>query len=150
MLTTGKRRVAAVVLMIAIMATMLVGYASATEAEAYAANSTAYGFWLSLPAYGVTDLATPRTKESSNSYAYYYLTTVTNTTGYDCYLNVRSGDGNSIAGYAKMLSNGETGYLKVYYRTSSGFGNVGSSYRPSGQTDNSSSKVAYIEGSWIP
>lgn len=147
-MNTKKKHIGiTVALAVAIMATVLVGYASATGVE-YAANSTAYSFWIAPQPYAVTDMATPRTKASSNSYAYYYLTTVTNTTGYNCYLNVRTGDGYSIAGYPKSLGNGATGYYQVYYR--SGYGNVGSSYRPSGQTNSNAAKSAYIEGSWIP
>ena len=131
------RRIVLLVLVIAIIATMLIGCVSA---------ATNYSFWLSLPAYGVTDLATPREKESSLSYAYFNLTTVTNNTGYNLYINVRSSDGSTIVGTAATVYG--TGSYYVYYLP--GYGNVGTYYRPSGQTSSYSSKAAYIEGRWRP
>lgn len=45
-MNTKKKRIGVTVaLAVAIMATILVGYASATGVE-YAANSTAYSFWI--------------------------------------------------------------------------------------------------------
>lgn len=145
MLTKGKRRGFALVLMVAIMATMLVGYASAAEASTYA---TSYSFWMRAPGGGDTDTATLRKKESSLSYAHYYLSTVSNSTGKEAYINVRAYDKVTKAGTAAVLSG--TGNYDVYYL--SGYGNVGSSYCPSSQssTSSSSSGSVYIEGKWRP
>ena len=81
MFTKGKRRIAALVLMVAIMATMLAGFASAAETSVASTNATRYSFWMRAPGGGDTDTATLRTKESGLSYAYYILSTVTNSTG---------------------------------------------------------------------
>lgn len=145
MLTKGKRRVAALVLMVAIMATMLAGYASAAESATYA---TSYSFWISCPGAGGTDTATPREKESSLRYAYYYLSTVTNNTGYNAYINVRNNDTGYRAGTAATVTG--TGSYNVNYFSDDGF--VGTYYYPSGQSSSSSSssKAVYIEGTWRP
>lgn len=148
MLTKGKRRVAALVLMVAIMATMLAGFASAAETSVASTNATYYSFWMDAPGAGKTDTATLRTKESSLSYAYYNLTTVSNSTGKEAYINVRAYDKVTKAGTAAVLSG--TGSYSVYYL--SGYGNVGSSYCPSSQTSTSSSSSGsvYISGTWRP
>ena len=153
MLTKRKSRIVTTILAVAILATMFAGFASATERENLAnrAMFDYYSFCLSLPEYGVTDYATSRTKVVNLDYAYFDLTTVTNTTGYQCYLNVRSGDKKDIAGqWPEKLTNNDTGAKKVYYKTNFGYGKVGEEYRPSGQTDEASPKVAYIEGEWRP
>ena len=137
MIKKNKHRIIVMVLLVAIIATFFIGCVSAT---------TPYHFWLSLPAYGVTDLATERPKEATLSYAYYHLTTVTNTTGYNLYINVRSADGSTIVATAVPIFG--TGSYNVYYL--SGYGNVDTYYRPSGQTSSSSPKPGYIEGNWRP
>lgn len=50
----STRRNVLLVLVVAIFATMLIGCVS---------TAITYSFWFSLPAYVVTDLATPRVKE---------------------------------------------------------------------------------------
>lgn len=74
------------------------------------------------------------------------MTTVTNNTGLSFYVNVRSANGSTIVGTAQKRSS--TGAFFVSYL--SGYGNVGTSYRPSGQTDTDAVKPVYIEGTWRP
>lgn len=152
MRTKRKSRIAALILAVAIMATMAVGYVSATETETRANASAPYSFYLDLPDHGVTDLATPRVKELRRSYAHYEDLTVENETGFKCYLNVRTGDGKDVAGYPKKLEQGiyVMDYADVVYATAAGFGQVGKEYRPSGQTDNDSPYYAHIAGGWTP
>ena len=129
---------------------MSVGYASAHSEEstlqALRDSSPLYSFWLSCPAGGTTDLATPRLKENPPAEALYNLSTVTNTTGLPFYINVRSEDGSTLVGDAVRCTS--AGAFLVDYL--SGHGNVGTYYRPSGQTDNDATKPVYIEGTWRP
>lgn len=145
MFTKGKFRVATIVLIVAIVATVFMGVMSATD-DARAANR--WSFWISCPGGGGTDTATLRAKELNASYAYYYLTTVTNNTGYNAYINVRASDKTTKAGTADVVY-GKGSYY-VYYL--SGYGNVGSYYCPSGQSSSSSSTAyaVYMEGTWRP
>ena len=93
-----------------------------------------------------TDLATKQPKKAAVNNAFYDLQTVTNTTGLSFYVNVRSGNGSTIVGYA-VERTAESAFF-VNYR--SGYGNVGSEYCPSAQTDNDATKPVYIEGEWRP
>lgn len=149
-MTTKKRSIiTSLVLVALVVATMSVGYVSAhgTESPSPASlNYDYYDFWLSCPAGGTTDLATPRTKEATPKDAYYNLTTVTNNTGLSFYVNVRSENGSTIVGYAEERNS--TGAFFVDYLP--GYGNVGTSYRPSGQTDKDATKPVYFEGTWRP
>lgn len=146
---TGRKRIIIILLLIALLATMSVCYASAhdtQEASPASLNYSYYDFWLDCPVGGTTDFATARTKEAPTSNAYYDLTSVTNNTGLSFYVNVRSENGSTIVGYAQERTS--TGAFFVNYR--SGYGNVGTDYRPSGQTDTDAVKPVYIEGSWRP
>ena len=100
MFAKNKMRIVTLVMAVAIMATMFMGFASATD-NARAVNS--YSFWMSAPGGGSSDTATLRTKESSLNYAYYNLTTVTNSTGKEAYINVRAYDKATKAGTAAVL-----------------------------------------------
>lgn len=152
MLTKRKSRIVTTVLAVAILATMAVGYVSATETETRATASAPYYFYLDLPEYGVTDLATPRMKELNRSYANYEDLTIENETGFKCYLNVRDSGGGKVAGYPKELRQGtyDIDSVKVSYATAAGYGQVGEQYRPSGQTDGDSPYTAKIKGWWTP
>ena len=144
-----KRSIVTFLLLAAIVATMCVGYVSAHGTEEISPTSVSYDyydFWLSCPAGGTTDFATPREKVATQKNAYYNLTTVTNNTGLSFYVNVRSANGSTIVGTAQERSS--TGAFFVSYL--SGYGNVGTSYRPSGQTDTDAVKPVYIEGTWRP
>lgn len=130
-------------------------YSYAASSNSAVTNATVqyYTFYLDLPKNGVTDLATPRTKVSSSSYAYYDLDTVTNGTGHELYLNVRSESGGTIVGNARAIPTYVSGtslsYVAyVYYK--SGYGSTGTKYRPSGQTSNEANTNAYIHGKWRP
>lgn len=148
MLKKQKHRITAVGLTIAIMATMIVGYVSATEPLPSERAAGYYDFWLSCPGAGGSDTASVRVKERVLDSAFYNLTTVTNTTGYNAYINVRGSDKVTKVGNAESVS--KTGVYYVDYL--SGYGNVGDSYCPSGQSSSSSTtaKAVYIEGSWAP
>lgn len=144
-----KRSIVTFLLLVAMVATMCVGYVSAhgTEtAEPMSEDYKHYDFWLSCPTGGVTDLATKQPKKAAVNNAFYDLQTVTNTTGLSFYVNVRSGNGSTIVGYA-VERTAESAFF-VNYR--SGYGNVGSEYCPSAQTDNDATKPVYIEGEWRP
>lgn len=145
MLTKGKFRIVTMLLVVAIMATMFMGFACATDD---ARTASRWSFWISCPGAGGTDTATLRAKELDVNYAYYNLTTVTNNTGYNAYINVRASDKATKAGTADVVYG--TGSYYVYYL--SGYGNVGSYYCPSGQSSSSSSSAyaVYIEGTWRP
>ena len=77
MFTKGKRRATALLLTVMMVATTLVGYASASGGVGEE-DYPLWWFYLDLPAYGITDLATPRTKDVTKSYAAYDLRTVNN------------------------------------------------------------------------
>ncbi len=149
MLTKRKSRIVTTILAVAILATMFAGFASATEAKTPAPRSAFYSFRLSLPAYGETDMATAREKVTANDCATFKLGTVVNNTGYECFLNVRNKNGDAIAGYPEGLGRNASGSIRtVAYRVSSGFGKIGESYRPSGQTYSLSPTTASISGEW--
>ena len=109
-----------------------------------------YAFYLSMESEGVVDLATPREKMGSDNYAHYLLSTITNTSTYPIYINVRDQSGYNKVGFAYTINSGTSTPLQfdVYYR--SGYGNVGTKYRPSGQTSSYSQVGAYVEGEWHP
>lgn len=83
-----KRSIVTFLLLVAMVATMCVGYVSAHGMEEVAATSDDlyHNFWLMCPAGGTTDLATEQKKEIDTSYAYYDLKPVTNTTGLSFYV----------------------------------------------------------------
>ena len=148
MLTKRKSRIVTTILAVAILATMFAGFASASEVRARASNPP-YDFYLELPAYGVTDLATARVKTNDNMSALYELLNVDNPTGYRCFLNIRDENGSKIVGKDPLeVYDGDTGYRTVKYISSEGV--VGVAYRPSGQTYSNSAKSAFIEGKWVP
>ena len=142
-----KRSIVTFLLLVAMVATMCVGYVSAHGMEEVAATSDDlyHNFWLMCPAGGTNDLATEQKKEIDTSYAYYDLKPVTNTTGLSFYVNVRSQNGATIVGYAEERT-GEGAFF-VNYRP--GYGILNEYYRPSAQTDNAT-KPVYIEGKWRP
>lgn len=146
----GKKLV--VTLVIALMLGVFgVNYSLVTHAEEASTRASVeyYDFYLTLPKAGVTDLATARTKVSSASNAFYTLSTITNTTGKSLYINVRNSSGSAIVGKAVEVGTPvKADSFWVDYL--SGYGNVGTKYRPSGQTSSSSTKPAYVEGSWRP
>lgn len=144
-----KRSIVTFLLLVAMVATMCVGYASAhgtEEAAPTSLNYDYYEFWLSCPAGGTTDLATAREKEADTDNAFYNLKPVTNNTGLSFYVNVRSQNGATIVGYAEERT-GEGAFF-VDYRP--GYGILHDFYRPSAQTDNDATKPVYIEGTWRP
>lgn len=144
-----KRSIVTFLLLVAMVATMCVGYVSAHGTETVSPLADEYEhhrFWLSCPAGGTTDLATEREKRAAVKNAFYDLQTVTNTTGLSFYVNVRSGNGSTIVGYAAERT--AEGAFFVNYR--SGYGSVGTKYCPSAQTDNDATKPVYIEGEWRP
>ena len=143
-----KRSIVTFLLLVAMVATMCVGYVSAHGMEEVAATSDDlyHNFWLMCPAGGTTDLATEQKKEIDTSYAYYDLKPVTNNTGLSFYVNVRSQNGATIVGYAEERT-GEGAFF-VNYRP--GYGILNEYYRPSAQTDNDATKPVYIEGKWRP
>lgn len=98
-----KRSIVTFLLLVAMVATMCVGYVSAHGMEEVAATSDDlyHKFWLMCPAGGTTDLATERKKEIDTSYAYYDLKPVTNTTGLSFYVNVRSQTERQLLGMQK-------------------------------------------------
>ena len=110
-----KRSIVTFLLLVAMVATMCVGYVSAHGMEEVAATSDDlyHKFWLMCPAGGTTDLATERKKEIDTSYAYYDLKPVTNTTGLSFYVNVRSQNGATIVGYAEERT-GEGAFFVNY------------------------------------
>ena len=146
-------RVMAILCVLSLFAGLFVAYAEMdAEKETGEKGGTPidYSFYLSMDSYGVVDLATPREKTGSDSYAYYLLSTITNTYNLPIYVNVRNQAGSSIVGTAHKIYYGTgTPYsFNVYYK--SGYGNVGTYYRPSGQTDPDSPVGAYVQGLWHP
>ena len=146
-------RVMTFLCMISLLAGLFIAYAEMNaekESEEKGVTPIDYGFYLSMDSNGVTDLATPREKESTDSYAYYLLSTITNTYNLPIYVNVRNQAGSSIVGTAHKIYYGTgTPYsFNVYYK--SGYGNVGTYYRPSGQTSSNSPVGAYVQGLWHP
>ncbi|MBQ3704656.1 MAG: hypothetical protein II885_18235 [Oscillospiraceae bacterium] len=113
-------------------------------------NPVYHHFYLTLKHGGITDTATDREKVIANAYASYALTTVTNTTGYSLYVNVRNQAGTAPVGYAHSISYGVSvpPPFNVYYYA--GFGTVTYYYRPSGQTSINATVGGYIEGDWLP
>lgn len=152
MLTKGKSRIFALILMVVIMATMLVGYASAVDTDTdstislYYSTPPYYWFWVEPDAKGCTDYATDRQKTVSGSYAFFDLSTVTNNSGYVAYIGACN---YSVTGpVTSMKSVSGTGTYNASYTT--GNGNVGTSYRPYGQTNSSAKSLAHMEGYWRP
>ena len=139
--------------MLSLFAGLFVAYAemdAEKEADEKGGTPANYNFYLSMESHGVTDLATPREKETIDNCAVYTLTTITNTSGYPVYINVRNQAGTIKVGTAHTINSGTNAptYFVVYYK--SGYGNVGVSYRPSGQTSSYSEYGAYVQGNWIP
>ncbi len=144
-------RAICLIVVVALVAGFCVAYAATSEeAEGTQRAYTRYDFYLSMQSGGVTDLATKRVKEAPYSFAYYYLTTITNNTGYPLYINVRDESGNYIVGNAQILNVGQSTPTGKYVYYISGYGVVGHKYRPSGQTSSSSVYGAYIQGEWQP
>lgn len=147
-------RTICVIVVVALMAGFCVAYAATSEApekdSAEVYRYSYYNFYLSLQSGGVTDLATPRQKVAPYSDAYFYLTTITNNTGYPLYINVRDETGTHIRGTAQTLNVGQTTPTSRFVYYLSGHGIVGVKYRPSGQTSSSSVYGAYIQGEWRP
>lgn len=114
-------------------------------------NPVYYSFWVSMDYGGDVDLATPREKIFSSSYASYTLTSVTNTTGWKFYINVRNQYGSAIAGNAHTVSVGASTPLSFVVSYLSGYGTVGNYYRPSGMSySNSIAGVVTVCGEWLP
>ena len=95
-------------------------------------------------------LATPREKIVSLNPASYNLATLTNSSSYSIFINVRTSNGSTRAGNAREIHYWETApkSFAVVYRN--GFGVAGAYYRPSGQTDDDSPYGAYVQGEWHP
>lgn len=146
-------RVMTFLLVLSLLTGMFIAYAE-MEAEKETGDKGGtpanYNFYLSMECHGVTDLATPREKETIDNCAVYTLTTITNTSGYPIYINVRNQAGTTVVGTRHEIASGTSAptYFGVYYK--SGYGNVGVYYRPSGQTSSSSPYGAYVQGNWIP
>ena len=144
MIKSKKGKFSVVVLMILLATTLFCGVASAANTDP--AQYYSFDFALSPGGYADYYNNAARNKISSASYAYFNVTTVDNPSGYPCYINVRSRDGNTRVGNAKTVSG--TGVHYVYYK--SGYGTVGVYYRPSAQTDSNSKVGAAIIGQWRP
>ena len=147
-------RAICLIVVVALMAGFCVAYAATSEASekdsAEVYRYSYYNFYLSLQSGGVTDLATPREKVASTSDAYYHLDSITNNTGYPLYINVRDSSGSYIRGIAERINVGETAPTYKFVDYLSGHGNIGTYYRPSGQTSSSSVYGGYIQGYWRP
>ena len=146
-------RVMTFLCMISLLAGLFIAYAemdAEKESGEKGATPIDYGFYLSMNSNGATDLATPREKESTDSYAYYLLSTITNPTSYKIYVNVNNQTGtNDVGTEHKIYSGTSTPYsFNVYYK--SGYGNVGTYYRPSGHTSPQAFVGAYVQGLWHP
>ncbi len=144
------RKTICLLVVVVMAAGLCVAYAATPEVSGTASTTTYYNFYLSMPSHGVTDLATPRLKEHPAPAATYSLTTVTNQSGQPCYINVRNSAGTAIVGNAYKIYSGQTGPMSFPVSYLSGYGNVGTYYRPSGQTSSSSPYGAYVQGSWRP
>lgn len=144
------KRISCLLLVAVIVTGLCVAYAAALEATGTASSTTYYNFYLSMPSGGTTDLATARLKEHPSAAATYSLTTVTNQTGYPCYINVRNSAGTVVVGSARTIYSNQTGPMSFPVSYLSGYGYVGTYYRPSGQTSSSSVYGAYVQGAWRP
>lgn len=145
-----KRKIITCMIMALLLTNLAVCYPKATQMRIPdPQESNFYPFYLDMPAHGVLDLATAREKECALNNAKYNLSEIHNPTGLTIYVNVRNSNGGIIVGNAHSISatNG-TDYFNVNYKT--GYGNVGTYYRPSGQTSSSSTKSAYVSGNWRP
>ncbi len=141
-------RAICLIVVVALMAGFCVAYAATSEE---AGTRYAYhGFYLALERGGKTDTDSSQVKDAPFSYAIFSLTTITNTTGYPLYINVRDASGVYIRGNAATINYGQsTPVIKsVYYI--SGHGITGVSYCPSGQTSSNAVYGGYIQGSWMP
>lgn len=145
-MTMCKKRIITGALLCVMILTLFVGLASAAAEPVASTYATYYNYSLLLPARGVTKVGEPIEKESSLDYAYFYVTSLSNSSGLSCYLNVRSSDGKYIVGTAAPVAG--TGVCSVNYLA--GYGSVGTKYCPSGQTDSDSSASATIGGKWRP
>ncbi len=146
-----RSRIASVVLVAAILATMAVGYVSAAEAKAQAFEPP-YDFWMRAPGGGKDDTATLRTKESGDDAAFFYLDVASNTTDKEAYLNVRY-NGSKVAGTPAIFYRyGDIGPTEALIIYSPGYGKVNDQYCPSCMTSSSSSSAGavYFEGRWTP
>ena len=116
-------------------------------------DNDGFSFYLNLPEGGVTDLATAREKTIATTYASFRLTTITNNSknsNHPLYVNVRNSTGGTIAGIAHEIANGTSAPSSFYVGYKTGYGNMGTKYRPSGQTDNDSTANGYVAGRWLP
>ena len=125
--------------------TLFTGVASAVNGDFPTPYFEDSQFMFELPAHG--DTVTGRSeKKTERGDAYFYILDIQNTSGMACYVNVRTNDGNTRAGYATPVTGTGTHY--VSYK--SGYGSVGTYYRPAAQTDNDSDQTAQIGGAWHP
>jgi hypothetical protein len=149
-----KKRLTSMLLAVALVLVAVVGYASAAGG-----GITTYGdtdqegqhYWFSLdPPKGGTFVTTTAREKVVSGSAYFNVTTVTNSTGYSLYVNVRSSDTKTVVGSsAKTLATTVTSaQFNISYK--SGYGVIWDDYRPSSQTDSRSTKAAYIAGYWRP
>ena len=146
-------RVLAFLCVLSLLACMFIAYAEMNaekESEEKGGTPNNYNFYLTMDWHGDSDYATAREKETNYNCAVFTLTTITNTSTWPIYINVRNQAGTIKVGTAYTVNSGTSAptYFDVFYK--SGYGNVGVSYRPSGQTDQNSSAGAYVEGNWIP
>lgn len=140
-------------LVLMLVAVSIVGYASAAgEGISTIGDSgqevVTYYLKLTPQKKGVTTTGTARDKVASGS-AYFTLSSISNGTGYALYINVRSSGGSVIVGNGATISYG-TSSGQYYVQYKSGYGTVGSTYRPSAQTDSRSAYSATITGRWRP
>lgn len=134
---------------------MLVAYAEtrneASAREAFRDLPGSHGFSLSMAYGGDHDVDTAFVKIEDVHNAYFYLTTLNNTTGQYAYLNMRSIDGQTIVGIQKGLHPSLTAPYSTTVDYKTGHGNTTVFYSPSGQSSSLSIVGSvYIAGFWIP
>lgn len=139
-----------IALAVTIMATAIVGYASATTVDSATDegrySSSYYSFWVEASSRGGSDYATARNKTISSSYAYFDLQSVKNNSGYVAYIGAC--DCSHTGAVTTMKAVSGTGTYNSYYK--SGYGNVGTNYRPYGRSNSSAVTSAYLSGYWRP
>ena len=146
-------RVMTFLLVLSLLTGMFIAYAE-MEAEKETGDKggtpAIHDFSLSMDSHGIVELAPAQEKQTIDNCAVFTLTTITNTSGYPIYINVRNQAGTTVVGTRHEIASGTSAptYFGVYYK--SGYGNVGVSYRPSGQTSSSSLIGAEVAGNWIP
>lgn len=143
----SKARFLPVAMAFMMLVTLLAGAAFASDAGIMSTQVTNHSFTFSLPKGGVTQVGASARKETyTNLSARYSVSSISNSSGLSCYLNVRSADGTNIVGNATSVTG--TGIHYVSYLGSHGI--FGTYYCPSAQTDNDSTVSASMGGTWYP